>query len=293
MALPTATAIPTRVLVFGMAHEDGCILAEELMPVAEACGQSADQVRSCLHRLMAQGWFTRVGRGRQARYQATEAGMAALGTQVERTRLAYVQDAAGRGWDRQWRLVGFAVPEGHRQARQALRDRLLALGGALVQGGLYVSPHPWLKDVADAAQRLGLSERLTLATTDDLEVSGRRDPRELARLLWPIEELADRYRAFVAEFAAVPGALAQMRRRRQRLDDASFLPGALAMAVAFQACFDADPLLPPELLPRPWPGRQARDILVTSRRQALAIRAAHGRPALFRSFDEVVEAIPW
>ena len=36
--------------------------------------------------------------------------------------------------------------------------------------------------------------------------------------------------------------------------DAEFLPAALAMAVAFQECFDDDPLLPPELLPRPWPG---------------------------------------
>jgi phenylacetic acid degradation operon negative regulatory protein len=64
------------------------------------------------------------------------------------------------------------------------------------------------------------------------------------------------------------------------------------MGVHFQECFDDDPLLPPELLPRPWPGRQARELVVRSRRLALQIREAHDRPALFRSFDDLLESIP-
>ena len=134
----TTVAIPTRVLVLGMAHEDGTIVANELYPVAEACGQSADQIRSCLRRLVSEGMFVRRGSGRDAVYSATEAGLASLGSYVERTRLAYGQDAAGRGWDRHWHLVAFAVPEAKRTARDALRDRLLGLGGAAVHGGLYV-----------------------------------------------------------------------------------------------------------------------------------------------------------
>ena len=47
--------IPTRLLVLGMAHEDGTILASEVYPVAEACQQSPDQVRSCFRRLEARG----------------------------------------------------------------------------------------------------------------------------------------------------------------------------------------------------------------------------------------------
>ena len=64
------------------------------------------------------------------------------------------------------------------------------------------------------------------------------------------------------------------------------------MTVAYLACFNDDPLLPPELLPRPWPGRAARDLLRRSRRLALAAREAGGRPALFRLFDDAVDAIP-
>lgn len=287
----TTVPIPTRVLVFGMAHENGVILADELFPVAEACGHSPEQVRSCLRRLVSEGLFTRSGTGRQAVYEATAEGMAALGSTMERTRLAYVQDAAGRGWDGRWRLAAFAVPEGRRTARDGLRDRLLELGGAPVQGGLYVSPHPWHKEVKAAAERLRLADRVTLAVADELEVAGERDPRELARILWAVDDLRDRYQRFVDRYREVPQMLAEMRRRRQRLGDAEFLPGALAMAVAFQECFDDDPLLPPELLPRPWPGREARDLVLTSRRLALATRGEKGRPALFRFFDEAVEAV--
>lgn len=284
--------VPTRLLVFGMARVDGTILVSELMPVAAACGQSADRVRSCLRRLVSEGLFVRQDRGGDARYEATPRGMAALGTTMERTRLAYAQDAAGRGWDRQWRLVGFAVPERHRSARDAFRERLLALGGSAIQGGLYVSPHPWHKDVSAEAERLGVADALTLAVTDDLEIAGQRDPRELARRLWALDDLAARYQGFVDAFAGLPATLDDMRRRHDRLDDTTFLPLALGMAVAFQDCFGGDPLLPPELLPRPWAGRAARELTVRCRRQALALRRANGLPPLFRLFDEAVEALP-
>lgn len=285
-------AIPTRVLVLGMAHEDGTILTDEVYPVAEACGQTAEQVRSCLRRLVAEGLFTREGSGRASSFKATGAGLAALGATVERTRLAYAQDAAGRGWDRQWRLVAFAVAERERPARDALRDRLLALGGAAIQGGLYVSPHPWHDDVLAAATELGIAESVTVASTDDLAVAGERDPRHLASALWSIDDLASRYRAFLDRFSPVLDALTAIRSRKERLPDAAFLPGALSMAVAFNECFETDPLLPPELLPRPWPGRAARELLVQSRRLALQLRKEHGRPALFRAtYDDAVESI--
>jgi len=278
--------------VLGMAHEDGVLLADEIYPIAAACGQSPEQVRSCLRRLVAEHLFVREGTGKRARFVATPDGHTVLAGTVERTRRAFQQDVEGRGWDGRWRLVAFAVSESRRAARDALRERLRVLGGAPIQGGLYVSPNPWHDDVRAAAARIGLTEGITLSTTDDLEVDGVRDPRLLAARLWPVEGLAERYRRFVADFAWVPEALATMRQRHERLPDTDFLPGALAMAVAYAESFNDDPLLPPELVPRPWPGRAARDLLVKSRRAALALRQASGRPALFRLFDETVDALP-
>src|SRR5436305_13258374 len=89
----TEAEVPTRVLVLGMAHQDGTTLASELYPVAAACGQTADQVRSCLRRLVTENLFTRSGEGRHATFRATDAGLRALGSSLERTRPASAQDA--------------------------------------------------------------------------------------------------------------------------------------------------------------------------------------------------------
>ncbi|HVM39519.1 MAG TPA: transcriptional regulator, partial [Acidimicrobiia bacterium] len=184
----TTVPIPTRMLVRGMTRADGSIHAAELYEVAEACGQTAEQVRSCLRRLVSDGEYQRVGTGRDAVYEITEQGAGALGVEFERTRRAWVQDAQGRGWDRYWRLVAFAVPEERRSVRDAFRSVLVSLGGASIQGGLYVSPHPWHKDVRAEAERLGLTDLVTYASADDLEVAGASHPRDVAARLWPIED---------------------------------------------------------------------------------------------------------
>lgn len=110
--------------------------------------------------------------------------------------------------------------------------------------------------------------------------------------MWPLDQLAERYRRFLDRWGQVPDHLDQMRRDHIRLPDWDFLPGALAMGLAYKTCFDADPLLPPELLPQPWPGSEARDLIVRSRRTALQVRSAQDRPALFRSFDDLIDALP-
>lgn len=284
-------------LVLGLARHDGSILAADAFPVADACGRSPEQVRSCLRRLVAEGLFTRDGQGQRAVYRATQDGLAVLGASTARARLAHAQDSAAgpshdtRVWDRRWHLAAFAIPEARRGARDALRDHLGRLGGAAIHNGLYASPHPWEKDVGDEAERLGVSEHVTLAATDDLAVGCVSEPTALAARLWPVERLAARYQSFVDRWGHVPTDLANMRRRNQTLPDSAFLPGALAMGLAYQACFDDDPLLPPELLPHPWPGGAARELLVRSRRLALEIRAEHNRPALFRSFDDLIDAL--
>jgi phenylacetic acid degradation operon negative regulatory protein len=224
-------------------------------------------------------------------FSATDVGREALGSTIARTRLAYAQDAAGMGWDGRWRLVAYAVPESKRAARDALRDRLVLMGGAALQGGLYVSPHRWHDEVAAEAARLDVAAMVTMATSDDLAVAGERDPRRLATTLWPLDELAAAYEAFTEQFSFVIDRLTDLRERHQRLPDSAVLPRAMAMAVSFQEVFQRDPLLPPELLPRPWPGRAARDLLVRCQRQARAIREAGGGAGLFHLFDDMVSAI--
>lgn len=292
VVLPTTVDVPTRLLIFGMARKDGSVAAADLTPVAEACGQSAEQVRSCLRRMVTEKLLVREGTGAQTVYRPTAAGAALMGSALERHQRAYLQDAQGRGWDRRWRLVSFNVPETRRAARDQLRDRLLAFGGAAIGQGLYVSVHPWETEVRKAVDRLDIAAHVTLASCDQLDVGGTSDARQLARQLWPVDDLARRYQHFVTTHAGIVPMLEELRVRNERIPDAAFLPGALRMMTSFTDVFLDDPVLPPELLPRPWPGRAARDLLVRSRRLALRLRSAQDRPALFRAFDELIASMP-
>ena len=110
-----------------------------------------------------------------------------------------------------------------------------------MQGGLYVSPHPWEKDVRACAEQLALTGEITTASTDDLDIGGEHDPRELARRLWPIDDLAARYTALCEEYSPVIDLLEDMKSRHEKMPDTTFLPGALGMAVTFMDCFGDDP----------------------------------------------------
>ena len=289
---PADGGVPTRLMVLGLAHRDGSVHGAELYPVAAECGISDETVRSCMRRLIADGLFLRRGEGRDAVFTATDAGRSALEVTHQRHLMAYAQDAAGRGWDRRWRLVAFAIPESRRAARDAFRDHLRILGGAAIQPGLYISPHRWTAEVTEEAARLGIAEHVSTLTTEDLDVGGETNPRALVERLWPLDEVARRYQDFIETYRDVPDALDAMRRRHERLSEHDFLPGALHIAIRFNECFEIDPLLPPELLPRPWPGKEARDVLARCRRIGVLAREDKGGPALFRVFDDAIAHLP-
>lgn len=279
-------------LVLGMAHRDGTIIGTELYDVMEPCGLTIDQVRAQMRRLVNEGLFTRTGEGRDAVFHSTPAGRATIAATSHRHTLAYAQDAAGRGWDRTWRLVAFAIPEARRAERDAFRSRLLQLGAAAVQNGLYVSPHRWDDEVREEIERLDIVAHVTLATTDELEIGGETDPRRLAAALWPLDDIAARYQSFVETYHGVPDELDRMRREGRRIEEKDFLPGVLHIAIRFNECFDTDPLLPPELLPRPWPGREARGVLARCRKLGVLARQTRTGPAMFSVFDDAIAELP-
>ncbi len=288
----TDGGVTTRLMVLGLTHANGSVIGSELYRVATECEIPLETVRSCMRRLVNEGLFERDGEGRDAVFTATEQGRSALAVNHQRHLLAYAQDAAGRGWDRFWHMAAFAIPEAHRSARDRFRDHLLDLGAAQLQPGVYVSPHPWEDEVRADAERLGIAEHTTTWSTEDLAAAGTTDPREIATELWNLAEVAANYQCFINTYRDVPERLEEMRDRGERLSEHDFLPGALHIAISFNSCFERDPLLPPELLPRPWPGREAREILARCRRLGVLSRSEKSGPALFRVFDDAIAHLP-
>lgn len=274
--------VPTRTLVHALLRQDGTVAAEELYEVAGLLAMSDQQVRLSIKRLVTAGEFEVVGRGRRAVLRAAAELRRALGAEVEFVRFAYRQDRGLEPWDGRWHLVAFAVPEAERQARDALRREILYLGGAPVQGGLYVAANAWEPLVADAVHRLGGSATVTTATTRDLVVAGERDPRRLAARLWPVTEIAERWSRVVAVARARQGLLDA----HPDLGPAERLRIAIELVVVFDEAAQPDPLLPPELLPEPWPGAEGRAL--AARCWARLAAQDHGRHQIFTYYDGAV-----
>ena len=275
--------LSTRQLVLGMADEAGTINAAAVYKLAEAIGLSHQQVRLCFRRLVGEGLFAQQGRGQHAIFAATSAGQGLLKPDSTWLNLAYRQDAGLEPWDGIWHMVGFAVPEAKRAARDDIRIYLLTIGGALLEGGWYISPHAWEPEVHATGKQLGIAEAVTLVEASQINLGGITDPRQIAASLWPLEAIAMRYRSFIDTFTPLVGQLDS-----RAIDDTELVSAALAMAALFDASIRHDPLLPAELLPEDWPGRTARRLLVLARRKSLKQSALLRHSVLFRSFDRVM-----
>lgn len=236
--------------MLGMVDDAGSLDAGLLYDVAGACGMTDQQVRLCLRRLVLEGTLRSAGgRGRRAAFVATSGDAVAILPELRYLEHAYRQDDGLVPWDGSWHLAAFSVPESRRHARDELRRSLRFLGGATTGGGLYVCANDWDEIVIAEATRLGVVDRLTIATTRDLRVGDIDDPRALAAHLWDLAGLAAAWTAFESALAA---------RRAAGGDGRERVGAAFVSAVEFSATMERDPLLPPELLPPDWPGRSAR-----------------------------------
>ncbi|USQ89589.1 transcriptional regulator [Streptomyces phaeoluteigriseus] len=270
-------------LVHALIREDGTVRADELYTVGNILGMSDQQVRLCVKRLVAEGRFTHEGRGRKAELRASADTTRALAPNADFLRHAFRQDAGLAPWDGVWHLAAFAMPESARTARDSLRETLVRLGGSPLQGGLYVCANRWDPYVEEAARRLGAHGALTLLTTTDLRRGDTDEPAELARLLWPLDEIADRYHRL--------GDVARPRLARLT-DGAGLSPSALLtiaveLAAELTRAMEPDPLLPPQLLPRPWPGTQARELVARCWAALHERDEGEARPALFRVYADI------
>ncbi|WAL99985.1 PaaX family transcriptional regulator C-terminal domain-containing protein [Streptomyces sp. Je 1-369] len=270
-------------LVHALIRENGTVAADELYTVANTLGMSDQQVRLCVKRLVAEGRFTHEGRGRKAELHATTDTTRDLAPNAEFLRHAFQQDAGAAPWDGVWHLVAFAVPESARTVRDTLRETLVHLGGAPLQGGLYVCANAWEPYVEDAAHRLSAHGALTLLTTTDLRRGETEEPAELARRLWPLQEIADRYHRLsrIAEprLARLTGSA--------ELSSSALLTIAVELAAELSRAMAPDPLLPPQLLPQPWPGTQARELIAQCWAALYARDQGETRPALFRHYADI------
>jgi phenylacetic acid degradation operon negative regulatory protein len=208
-----------------------------LVASAELLGVTAGTARVAMSRMVAVGELEPTSDGyrlaghllaRQARQLQSRTGP---------------PDAA---WDGSWRTA--LVPAEARPAgeRAALRRAMAALRYGELRDGAWLRPDNLPPGTLPAAETVAAAQTIVVVGP----LGAGSDPAAVARSLWDLDGWA----------ATADDLLRELRPLQQRLDaeDASALAEGFVVAAAVLRHLQADPLLPPPLLPDAWPGTALR-----------------------------------
>lgn len=196
-------------------------------------GESA--VRTSLTRMVARGELTTDGDGR---YEL--AGELAIRQRRQRESRA----ASRVEWSGRWRIAVVTAEARTAPERNEFRRAMSALRLESQREGV------WLRPDNLAADRLPAARAIVDAQCYWYSGHPDGDDRELADALWNTDAWASRATDIRRQMSA-------LFERLERGDETALRPGFVVSAAALRH-FQADPLLPDELLGRRWPGSRLR-----------------------------------
>ncbi len=214
----------------------GALAVATLVEIMGAMGIGSGVVRTAVSRLAQEGWLEREEAGRRGVYRLAEHARESF---AQATRLIYGPPPAEE--DSCLALIVLNDAE----TREAARNALSEAGFGFVTPSVAVAPRS-RRAPKGAIPRGAIRLNATGAGAEDLPA--------LARLAWPLDEVAQRYRRFLATYAAAAAALA----RPKPPDPLVALIARVLLIHDFRRIILRDPMLPVALLPPDWPAIPAR-----------------------------------
>ncbi|MDX2201556.1 MAG: PaaX family transcriptional regulator C-terminal domain-containing protein [Hyphomicrobiaceae bacterium] len=227
------------VTVFGDAivPRGGTLWLGSLLEVMGLFGVEGGLVRTALSRLVQENWFERTRAGKNSFYRLSARGRAKFADATAR-----IYHAGEPAWDGTLRLALLAsLPPAD---RLAVRDRLA------LEGWGQTAPHVMLRPVAGGeALPSDIGDVIWLAS----RIEGNADAaRRIGGSCWQLEPMAEAYARFIDTFGALG------TRAGAGWDEAGAIRLRLLLIHEYRRIILRDPLLPRQMLPRDWPGFEAR-----------------------------------
>lgn len=229
-------------------HRPGPVWVGSLIALLEPLGLSETNVRTVLSRMAGRGWLETEREGRRSYYALTPRGRRLL----EEGETRIYQPRGDEGWDGEWTLLAYSIPEERRGQRDRLRVRLEWLGFGSLGNGLWITPHDVTARVGEIAEELGVAEHVELFRGPHV---GAKDTGALVSRCWDLDSLNERYGRFIDRHLDACVALREAG------------PGSVEPRAAFVRRFNlvheyrefplVDPFLPPALQPVNWAGECA------------------------------------
>jgi phenylacetic acid degradation operon negative regulatory protein len=227
------------VTVFGDAvvPRGGGLSLASLHEIMRAFRISDTLVRTALSRLVSEGWFERWKLGRNSYYRLASRGQEAFAQATQRIYVDPPQD-----WHGSFDLLLLE----NAQDRTMLKAELAGAGYGALGTDLMVA--------ASAAVGEGNSFLRLSATPADLTTAQR-----LVERAWPLAEIESRYQRFIDTYSGTLSAL----ERGAGFTNLDALLVRILLIHDYRRAVLKDPLLPAQLLPKPWAGASARTLCGT------------------------------
>jgi phenylacetic acid degradation operon negative regulatory protein len=268
MGPPAGIRPQTLMLTFlgdAVLHRTIAVFSGSYLSVMDRLGVSEQATRSTLTRMVRRGLLARHRRGRKMYFGLTPRAEAVL---EEGKHRLWQAGAVNRDGEESWTLLGFSVPEAHRDDRHLLRSRLRWAGFGLLRSGLWIAPG--IVDVTAVVQDRRLLDHVLVFHAQPAKPT---DVTEMVRDAYDLPAIAVRYQEFLRRWD-VPRPLPSAP------DDLARL---LWLVSEWLLLLRDDPRVPLRHLPAGWPAVAAEVVFLR--------RHAELQPRARRIEDTVIDAI--
>lgn len=261
---PTVRAGSLITTVFGdaIAPRGGTVWLGSLIKVMAGFGISERLVRTSAFRLVRDGWLESEQIGRRSYYSLTATGRDRFEQATQR-----IYSLPGAEWNGEWTLVLTNALDS--ETREALRKECGWLGFGVLSSDVLAHPAPQHEELEATLERLAVADAVVVLRGRTPQ--GAATMRELTRNCWQLDDLDQRYVAFVDSFRPVLRALSG---RQQLADKSAFIVRTLLIQ-EYRKVLLRDPWLPEELLPGGWHGAAAYQLCRNLYRKTFALADAY------------------
>lgn len=260
-------------------HYGNKIWTGSLIRLMKEFGYNEQSVRVAVSRMAKQGWLESEKQGNKSYYYLTPRGEARIKEAGKR-----IFKLKPDEWDGKWRMLMYTIPEENRHIRDELRKELLWSGFGSFSNGCWISPNDLAKEVRVLIEKYEIQSNVDLFLA---EYMGLETNQKLVQKSWELDEVEEKYEAFIAEYSQKFIVHQSMIAKGQLTDADCFVERAY-LVHEYRKFLFIDPGLPLELLPEVWKGNHAA-LLFEQHYKLLTQSASQFFEAVFKKDNDMGE----
>jgi len=234
-----------------IAPHGGTVWLGSFIRLVEALGLNQRMVRTSVFRLSREEWLVSEQIGRKSFYRLTPTGRRRFEHAYRR-----IYDEPHRQWQGGWQLVLIASGDLSPAQRDALRKELVWEGYGLIAPGVLAHPSDDSEALRDILQGNAVHDKVVVMQARTSGVPINRPLHSLVHDCWSLGGIAKDYQRFTDRFRPLLRAL----KSASSLDPEQCFVVRTLLIHEFRRVLLRDPQLPQQLLPKDWPGQNARQM---------------------------------